>query len=334
MMNDNYLAECKTKAEATIVRNITERGIVNVVAYGYMRDPEAKDSKAIVPDPKTAPVVKRIFDKRLNGDSWTSIAEGLTADGIPAPRGGIWKVGTVRSIVRNEVYAGVAQYRRRTYRKGEKTGEAVRHEDAHDEIVSRAMWNAAQSATTVQRSGLNVAGITGKLAVCPSCGGRLSVTGSGKYLSYGCRRQRHGGKCPDPVFITKWILDDVVETAVRGALRGRVGTSPETKLAELYAAEAAAREELERFVEIASAIDRQAFEKGASQRQGRLDVASAARQAEEDRIGLATALPSAEAFERLSLDDRRRVGAALIREVRVAPASGGAPKDRITIIWR
>ena len=278
--------------------------------------------------------MKRIFDERLNGYSWTSIAEGLTADGIPAPRGGIWKVGTVRSIVHNEVYTGVAQYKRRSYRRGGKTGAAVRHEDAHDEIVSRATWNAAQSATTVQRTGLNVAGITGKLALCPSCGGRLSVTGSGKYLSYGCRRQRNGGKCPDPVFITIRIVDDVVEDAVRGALRGRIGTSPKTKLAELYAAEAEAREELEQFYEVASARDRRAFEKGETIRQASLDTATAARQQEEDRIGLATALPSAEAFERLSLDGRRRVASDLIREVRVAPASGGAPKDRITIIWR
>jgi DNA invertase Pin-like site-specific DNA recombinase len=333
VMNDNYLQECKSKAEATIQRNIIERGIVNVVPYGYRRDPAADDSKAIIPD-ETAPIVRRIFTERLDGRSWSSIARQLTADSIPTPRGGVaWSVPTVRNIVSNETYVGTAKYQRRTYRKGERTGEVVRHENAHEPLVSRAVWKAAQSSETVQRTGKLVAGITGRLAVCPSCGGKLSVAGSEPHLTYGCRRQRNGGKCPAPVYITKRIVDDVVEAAVRGALQGRIGTTPETRIGELVAVEAQAREELERFVEIASAIDQTVFENGLAQRQGRLDAASTERQQEEDRIGVATSLPSAEAFEQLSVDDRRRVAAVLIREVRISPA-GGPPRDRITVVWR
>jgi hypothetical protein len=256
-------------------------------------------------------------------------------DGIPSPSGGsVWRVSTLRGIVANEAYLGVVQYKRREHRRGKRTGEVVRVENAHQPLVSRAAWTAAQAASTVQRTGNFVAGIVGKLAVCPSCGGKLSVAGSGKNLTYGCRRQRNAGKCPAPVFITKRIADEVVEAAVRGALVGRVGTSPETRLAELYALEAAAREELERYVEIAAAIDGQAFQKGLAVRQERLDVAAAEREREEARVGLATTLPSVEAFERLHLNDRRRVAAALIREVRIALAAGGRPQDRVTIVWR
>jgi hypothetical protein len=57
-MNANYLDECKTKAEATIARNILGRGIVNAVAYGYMRDPQAADPKAIIP----IRLLRRSFD--------------------------------------------------------------------------------------------------------------------------------------------------------------------------------------------------------------------------------------------------------------------------------
>jgi site-specific DNA recombinase len=242
-MNANYLDECKTKAEATIVRNILGRGIVNAVAYGYVRDLQAVDPKAIIPDPLTAPIVRRIFDERLDGRSWTSIAEGLTNDDIPTPRGGsVWREATLRGIIANEAYLGVVQYKRREHRRGKQTGEVVRVENAHEPLVSRAVWTAAQSASTVQRTGNFVAGIVGKLAVCPSCGGRLSVAGSGKNLTYGCRRQRNAGKCSAPVFITKRIADEVVEAAVRDALVGRVGTSPRTRLAELHAIEAAARD--------------------------------------------------------------------------------------------
>ena len=38
-------------------------------------------------DPDTAPVVQRIFDEYLAGKGYFAIAERLTADGIPSPRG-------------------------------------------------------------------------------------------------------------------------------------------------------------------------------------------------------------------------------------------------------
>lgn len=81
----------------------------------------ARHGKVLVPDPETASIVRRIFELRHDGHSWTDIAERLEADGIPTPTGGgtrafmdqdgeetlvqfseFWTHSTLRGICRNE----------------------------------------------------------------------------------------------------------------------------------------------------------------------------------------------------------------------------------------
>lgn len=72
---------------------------------GYRRGPDGKPEI----DPEQAEVVKRIYSSFLAGDSMTTIANALTADGIPTPTGsGRWVPGTIQSIISNEKYAGNA----------------------------------------------------------------------------------------------------------------------------------------------------------------------------------------------------------------------------------
>ena len=65
---------------------------------GYRRGPDGKPEI----DPEQAEVVKRIYGSFLAGDSMTTIANALTADGIPTPTGsGKWVPGTIQSIISN-----------------------------------------------------------------------------------------------------------------------------------------------------------------------------------------------------------------------------------------
>lgn len=60
-------------------------------------------------DPETAPIVERIYREFIEGASSLQIAKGLTAEGIPTPRGAKkWQTSTVRSILSNEKYKGDA----------------------------------------------------------------------------------------------------------------------------------------------------------------------------------------------------------------------------------
>jgi site-specific DNA recombinase len=75
--------------------------------YGYRWIDDDKSAYAI--DPVTGPVVQRMFDLALSGESIRAIAMTLTGDTIPAPRGGVWRHTTVRGILRDVTYTGHAQ---------------------------------------------------------------------------------------------------------------------------------------------------------------------------------------------------------------------------------
>jgi hypothetical protein len=81
------------------------------IAYGIhrVRDPE-KTKHAFIrdePDPVTGPVAARIIRAVGAGEGYAAIADALTAEHIPAARGGRWHAATVCKIAANPVYAAV-----------------------------------------------------------------------------------------------------------------------------------------------------------------------------------------------------------------------------------
>ena len=82
---------------------------------GYLKSPD--DKHILIPDPATAPLVRRIFDMRCQGLSYRKIATTLNEEKVSTPRdlyylqkgmvnprqdGGYWQAQTVKAILRNE----------------------------------------------------------------------------------------------------------------------------------------------------------------------------------------------------------------------------------------
>ncbi|SFG65182.1 recombinase family protein [Methylobacterium gossipiicola] len=74
--------------------------------YGYTHD---QDRRLVVVEEQAA-VVRRIFAERAAGITLQGIANGLNADGIPSPTGGIWRAGGVHYITDNPKYQGHVEY--------------------------------------------------------------------------------------------------------------------------------------------------------------------------------------------------------------------------------
>ena len=90
--------------------------------YGYRTVVEGAEAgtralRRLVPDERTAPVVRRIFQRYLEGSGLQGIAEELTAEAVPCPsahdrvrnphHGGVaWSKAAVRSILVNARYTG------------------------------------------------------------------------------------------------------------------------------------------------------------------------------------------------------------------------------------
>jgi hypothetical protein len=318
-----------------IATAVLARGVPNRVPFGYTRnaaefddrgeaiesskaDPD-KDGKALVPDPDTAPVVRQIFERRADGHSWVSIARWLDAEGVQprAPRrkdgrgSGAWTTSTLANMISSPVYLGIVTL-----------GDRPPVEGAHEPLVTRALWNRAQSSTTIQRTGANCAGIAGGLLICGTCGGILSVTGSNP--SYTCRRTINGQPCSRPTYVSKsradeWVERTVIEALQTGSLDVLATAADLTGLRSAWEDELAG---LENVLALGPDLDPAMLRRAVSVRQARIDETRAAYEAARDGAEAAATLPGASAWASLDLDDKRRVAKVLIERVTVsAPAS-------------
>jgi site-specific DNA recombinase len=131
------------------------RGLKNSgpTPYGYRNPPPGDPNRGrlqIVP--YEAAIVRRIFDLACEGRAVRAIAAVLTAEGVPSPRGGRWGKTTVIRVLTNPAYRGchvtgawVAEPGSRTFRFDLDHPGAVVVEGAHDPIVGRDVWEAAQA---------------------------------------------------------------------------------------------------------------------------------------------------------------------------------------------
>ena len=123
ILNDMYSRDISKKVKSAKLR-LAQRGInINPVApYGYLKDPG--DKHKLIPDPKTAPTVQRIFALVAGGTSTEKVAEILNTEGIPTPsqskvgtssshanwNPNYWRRATIDWIIRDRQYIGSMVY--------------------------------------------------------------------------------------------------------------------------------------------------------------------------------------------------------------------------------
>lgn len=228
VMNDLYARDTSNKIKA--VKQSTFKSGKYVGCYapiGYIKSPE--DKHVLIPDPETAPVVKRIFDLRCQGYSYRKIALTLNGERVPTPSsfyymkqgksnprhdGDFWAGQTVKSILRNEVYLGhmvqnktgnVSYKIHKQIPKPEH--EWIRVENTHKPLVTQEVWDIVRE---MDKRNVNYrsdkAGNTALYAgvlFCADCGtsmrhykdGRKRKDGSpSAYQSYACGRYVSGGR--------------------------------------------------------------------------------------------------------------------------------------------
>lgn len=134
-------------------RNMQGRKASGTTAYGYENPPHGHPLRGqIQVVPHEAAVVHRIFTQIAAGAGVRATALQLTAEGVPAPRGGRWGKSTIRRILDNPVYRGVQlggawqkEPGSRSYKLDLKRPAAVVVEGAHEAIVSAELWAAARA---------------------------------------------------------------------------------------------------------------------------------------------------------------------------------------------
>lgn len=236
VFNDWYAREASAKVRASL-RTLKSQGkfLGSLPPYGYRIDPQ--DRYHLLPDPQTAPVVRRIFRLFLAGQSLTGIAEQLDREGIPPPSvqkgmtaagrrfSGQWSARSVRAVLTHPAGRGaMAQQWTRTVnykvhqRRRTAPEEQIVVENTHEPLVSAADFFQAQrllesrACRTTGRPHL----LTG-LVFCADCGAPMYAKKRGNHCYLNCYRyyQAPGtGRCT-----SHSIREDAVVDAVTSALR-------------------------------------------------------------------------------------------------------------------
>ena len=304
--------------------------ICRVPPTGYVRG----EGKRLVPDLVAAPVVRDLFSRKAQGATWGDLCAYLDKR-LPRPDGKRWVRSTVGGILSNRVYLGEAFARDLVMR------------DAHDAIIDRATWEAAQTNRRRPPRRAGAALLTG-IARCVSCGYTLTPMSDGArgYSNYNCRKRHSGGICPEPTRISQRRLDDHVEAAFlewlereQIAVEATEATDETTQLvAAVEAAEAELREY--RDSQLVSLIGREAFAEGLEHRQAVLDGARAElEQARRTTVVLPIGPQKLiDLWPSLDVDEKHGLLSAAIDAVAVRradlPGKGSSVPGRVHVFWR
>ena len=248
VMNDLYARDTSSKIKA--VKQSTFKSGKYVGCYAPLGYKKSEADKHILEiDPVTAPVVKHIFDMRLQGDSFRKIAAQLNAENVPTPmdfyymakgtpkpanRSKAWGAEAVRLILRNEVYLGhMVQNKTGTvsYKNHKQVdkpqSEWIKVENTHEPIISQEIWDAVQKMDNHPSRGRTAKcgeiPLFSGLLRCMDCGASFRFIRDyrtkrkpSSYKAYACNRYMSGGKdaCTAHVINQKALIA-VVLTDIR-----------------------------------------------------------------------------------------------------------------------
>jgi hypothetical protein len=133
-------------------------------------------------NPEQAEIVRRIYRDFMRGKTTWTIAEELTAEGIPTPGGKtLWRASRIESILTNEKYKGAALLQKTftvdflTKKIKVNEGEVSQYyvEDSHEPIIPPDEWDRVQKELARRRAmGRKYSGngIFATRIVCDDCG--------------------------------------------------------------------------------------------------------------------------------------------------------------------
>jgi DNA invertase Pin-like site-specific DNA recombinase len=191
-----YYRRSITERSADAQARAVERGVApgaTTAPVGYVR-PRAEDGSALpyAIDPRTAPIIREVFERRAAGGGIAELARLLEGAKVTTGRGSkSWALPAVRGLLRNPAYHGEVRFGK------------LANPTAHEAIVDFPLWQAAQrpgAGLRSSRSGGEYL-LSGSLR-CAACGYALEATREsakhGARRVYRCKRRHAGGVCPAP----------------------------------------------------------------------------------------------------------------------------------------
>ena len=189
--------------------------------YGYKRVKVmdgAKERPTLEPDPKTSPVVKRMFNDFLKSRGLKQVVSDLNNDGIASPKGRQWNKSVVHKILVNRAYTGELVWGKQS--KSVSSEPPIMVENAWESLVEKKEFDAVQTIlrsrsfkTSHPRRSASRYLLSG-LMKCANCkrsfSGKQAKSGRYSYYVCGSLTQKGAGTCSAPNLPTDQFDSQVV----------------------------------------------------------------------------------------------------------------------------
>lgn len=215
-MDEYYSINLSEEVKRGMTEKASRGEAVAIPSYGY----QIKDGKYL-PDPDTAPIIKRIFADYLSGKGMRTITTELNDSGYRTRRGNRFENRTVKYILQNPVYIGKIRWTptgKANHRK--QNDDTLIIDGTHEPIISMDVWNQVQAKleaspkTKYMRQGNpKEPFMLQGLVRCSACGATLCrAVGT----SLQCYAYAHG-KCKTSHSITVRRINEMIINALEDA---------------------------------------------------------------------------------------------------------------------
>jgi site-specific DNA recombinase len=219
------------------------------------------EDKRLRIDPIKGPTIHEVFERRSRGDSYQELADFLNDTGIGTEKGVAFTCDSIRRILTNPAYMGVAHSGR------------YQNANAHPALVPPELWHECQSQPRRPRERVEV--LLSGLVYCGGCNGSMTaLRPRGKRPRWPHTVLRcHAGlsTCPSPAIARADELEPLVEDFIFRRLEGRKPQSgDERALTRCKVSVKAAEEDLAAYRDMPNLVGRlgpASFEAGIDKRQ-------------------------------------------------------------------
>jgi ssDNA-binding Zn-finger/Zn-ribbon topoisomerase 1 len=160
-----------------------------------------------------------MFADYIAGVGYQGIADRLNAEGIPAPKGGLWRVCSISLMLQNPFYAGhyvggYYSYEDGKQKRGKTPGFKV--ENAVPALISQADFDRAQAVRVErQRAGFTAAReseyVLSTLLRCGKCGAPMVGHNGSNKRYYRCTNAKEFGTCDNGAVPAEALEETVLE---------------------------------------------------------------------------------------------------------------------------
>lgn len=216
-MDEYYSINLSEEVKRGMTEKASRGEAVSIPSFGYL----IKDGRYL-PDPETAPIVRRIFADYLSGKGMRTIASEINDKGIRTRRGNRFENRTVKYILQNPVYIGKIRWTptgKADHRK--QNDDTLVISGTHEPIISMDVWNQVQAKLEaspktkyMRQSDPKEPFMLQGLCRCSACGATL--VRSSALSSLQCYAYAHG-KCKTSHSITISRINDLIISALEDA---------------------------------------------------------------------------------------------------------------------